>query len=375
MRLMPAASAESLFGSVWVPADGFLDPHTATYALANAARALGARIRTGERVTAIELDEREIDPRDPNGARPRRVRGRRGRRGDLGAAGGGDGGRADPLDARRPPARGPEGRARLGAAARHAVLPRPGPPRLREGGVRRDRVRRVRAGSGRSMDRRRALGARRAVASPRHGAVRAAASRGGQAVPVHRRRRDREARVSSGRDDSGREPARRTGADRPRPVVRSRAVAERVRSRRGARPRSGRMDRGGRPGRRPHRVPPVALRTCPRRRRVGRGARPRDLPLLLPAPLPVRSRRVGKAETAVAAARSPAGRGRGVPGEARVGAAGALRARRRPGGGRARTSGRSAGRVHRGSTGWARSIVPSGSGPGCSISARSGRSR
>ena len=40
-----------------MPADGFLDPHTATYALANAARALGARVRTGERVTAIELDE------------------------------------------------------------------------------------------------------------------------------------------------------------------------------------------------------------------------------------------------------------------------------------------------------------------------------
>ena len=58
LRLLPAASAESLFGSVWVPADGFLDPHTATYALANAARALGARIRTNERVTAIELDER-----------------------------------------------------------------------------------------------------------------------------------------------------------------------------------------------------------------------------------------------------------------------------------------------------------------------------
>ncbi len=58
LRLMPAASPESLFGSVWVPADGFLDPHTATHALANGARALGARIRTNERVTAIELDER-----------------------------------------------------------------------------------------------------------------------------------------------------------------------------------------------------------------------------------------------------------------------------------------------------------------------------
>lgn len=56
-KLMPAASPGSLFGSVWVPADGFLDPHTATYALAKAAQGLGARVRTNERVTGIELDE------------------------------------------------------------------------------------------------------------------------------------------------------------------------------------------------------------------------------------------------------------------------------------------------------------------------------
>ena len=61
LLLIPAARAESLFGSVWVPADGFLDPHSATYALAAAARTLGVRIRTNERVTAIEVDgERSV---------------------------------------------------------------------------------------------------------------------------------------------------------------------------------------------------------------------------------------------------------------------------------------------------------------------------
>ena len=35
--LMPAASPESLYGAVWVPQDGFLDPHSATHALAKAA--------------------------------------------------------------------------------------------------------------------------------------------------------------------------------------------------------------------------------------------------------------------------------------------------------------------------------------------------
>lgn len=53
--LMPAASPESLFGAVWMPGDGFLDPHGATHTLAAAARDLGARIRTGTRATGIEL--------------------------------------------------------------------------------------------------------------------------------------------------------------------------------------------------------------------------------------------------------------------------------------------------------------------------------
>jgi glycine cleavage system aminomethyltransferase T/glycine/D-amino acid oxidase-like deaminating enzyme len=57
-RLMPAISTASLYGAVWVPGDGHLDPHTATHALARAARTLGAHITTGTRVTGIELSDR-----------------------------------------------------------------------------------------------------------------------------------------------------------------------------------------------------------------------------------------------------------------------------------------------------------------------------
>jgi glycine cleavage system aminomethyltransferase T/glycine/D-amino acid oxidase-like deaminating enzyme len=58
VRLMPAISSSSLFGAVWVPGDGHLDPHTATHALARGARELGARIVTDVRVTGIELSNR-----------------------------------------------------------------------------------------------------------------------------------------------------------------------------------------------------------------------------------------------------------------------------------------------------------------------------
>jgi glycine cleavage system aminomethyltransferase T/glycine/D-amino acid oxidase-like deaminating enzyme len=58
LELLPQASPESLYGSVYVPQDGHLDPHSATYALAGAARELGAEIRTGERVTGFELGRR-----------------------------------------------------------------------------------------------------------------------------------------------------------------------------------------------------------------------------------------------------------------------------------------------------------------------------
>src|SRR6202022_2397720 len=57
-RLMPAISMDSLFGAVWVPGDGALDPHTATFALAKAARHLGVKVLTDTQVTGIELSAR-----------------------------------------------------------------------------------------------------------------------------------------------------------------------------------------------------------------------------------------------------------------------------------------------------------------------------
>ena len=54
-RLMPVITRDSLYGAVWVPGDGHLDPHTATHALAAAARKLGARVMVHRRVTGIEV--------------------------------------------------------------------------------------------------------------------------------------------------------------------------------------------------------------------------------------------------------------------------------------------------------------------------------
>jgi 4-methylaminobutanoate oxidase (formaldehyde-forming) len=54
-QLMPDASPKSLHGAVWMPGDGYVDPHIATYAVASAARELGAEIRTETLVTGIEV--------------------------------------------------------------------------------------------------------------------------------------------------------------------------------------------------------------------------------------------------------------------------------------------------------------------------------
>ena len=112
-RLMPAISPESLYGAVHLAGDGHLDPHGATHAVADAARALGVRIRTGVRVTGFELSARREITAVLTDARPDRHRARRQRRRDLGAAGRGDGRRVHPLDAGRPPAHRAEGRPRV----------------------------------------------------------------------------------------------------------------------------------------------------------------------------------------------------------------------------------------------------------------------
>jgi glycine cleavage system aminomethyltransferase T/glycine/D-amino acid oxidase-like deaminating enzyme len=57
-RLMPVITRDSLHGAVWVPGDGHLDPHTATHALAAAARRLGVRVLTHRRVTGLGVSSR-----------------------------------------------------------------------------------------------------------------------------------------------------------------------------------------------------------------------------------------------------------------------------------------------------------------------------
>ena len=101
---MPAISRDRCTAAVHLAGDGYLDPHGATHAVADAARALGVRIRTGVRVTGFELSARREVTARPDRSRPDRHRARRQRGRDLGAAGGGDGRRVHPVDAGRSPA-------------------------------------------------------------------------------------------------------------------------------------------------------------------------------------------------------------------------------------------------------------------------------
>jgi glycine/D-amino acid oxidase-like deaminating enzyme/glycine cleavage system aminomethyltransferase T len=59
-RFMPAITDRELYGAVWMPGDGYVDPHIATYAVAAAARELGVEIRTHTLVTGIDVRDRRI---------------------------------------------------------------------------------------------------------------------------------------------------------------------------------------------------------------------------------------------------------------------------------------------------------------------------
>ena len=55
LERLPEADGAPILGAVWMPGDGHVDPHIATHAVADAARALGVDIRRRVRVTGIEL--------------------------------------------------------------------------------------------------------------------------------------------------------------------------------------------------------------------------------------------------------------------------------------------------------------------------------
>jgi len=55
LKIMPWMSLEDVYSAVYIPEDGHLDPHGATYGVAEAAKKLGATILTKTLVTGIEL--------------------------------------------------------------------------------------------------------------------------------------------------------------------------------------------------------------------------------------------------------------------------------------------------------------------------------
>jgi len=55
MKFMPQISKENLYGGIYLPRDGQLDPYTATTSMANFAKQLGVEIYTNTRVTGIKV--------------------------------------------------------------------------------------------------------------------------------------------------------------------------------------------------------------------------------------------------------------------------------------------------------------------------------
>jgi len=55
LGIFPELSPQDLYGALYIPGDGHLDPHSATTELARQAREAGVTIRTGVRVVGIEV--------------------------------------------------------------------------------------------------------------------------------------------------------------------------------------------------------------------------------------------------------------------------------------------------------------------------------
>ncbi len=55
LRIMPQLSKENLYGAIYLPRDGQLDPYTTTTSMARFAREMGVEVNTGVRVTGFEL--------------------------------------------------------------------------------------------------------------------------------------------------------------------------------------------------------------------------------------------------------------------------------------------------------------------------------
>ena len=128
LERLPFASPESLHGGVWMAEDGHVDPHIATHAVADAARALGVEIRDRARGSpAIELGaDHEVRAVLTDGGRIEcRARGQRRRH--LGAAGGGRWSARDfpsvPVEHQHVLMAGGPRRARCPAAARASATP------------------------------------------------------------------------------------------------------------------------------------------------------------------------------------------------------------------------------------------------------------
>ncbi len=58
LKIFPYMTGESLYGAIYLPGDGYLDPSGATMELARRAKQMGVTIHTGVRVTGIERDHR-----------------------------------------------------------------------------------------------------------------------------------------------------------------------------------------------------------------------------------------------------------------------------------------------------------------------------